>query len=176
MIAISYYNSPVGEIILGAYGGRLVMSDWRLSSKSDESLRQLEKLLRCRATFGSDALLDNAAGELDEYFGGNRRQFDIPLRFFGTPWQTTVWNLLQTIPYGSTASYRSLAAMAGRDSAWRAAANACAANRLSIFLPCHRVLGTGSPGGYRGGADAKKRLLEMEINGAGLPEPFSPMV
>lgn len=176
MIAISYYNSPVGEIILGAYGGRLVMSDWRLSSKSKESLQQLEKLLHADATFGSDPVLDKAAGELDEYFGGKRRQFDIPLRLFGTPWQTDVWNMLQKIEYGSTITYRSLAGMTGRDSAWRAVANACAANRLSIFLPCHRVLGTGGLGGYRGGADAKKQLLEMEINGAGLPEPFSPMV
>ena len=150
------------------------MSDWRFSSKCHDSLRQLEKLLQADATFGSDPVLDKAAGELDEYFGGKRRQFDIPMRLFGTPWQTAVWNMLQKIEYGSTETYRSLAVMTGRDNAWRAVANACAANRLSIFLPCHRVLGSGGLGGYRGGNDAKKQLLEMEINGAELPEPFSP--
>jgi AraC family transcriptional regulator of adaptative response/methylated-DNA-[protein]-cysteine methyltransferase len=87
----------------------------------------------------------------------------LPLDIRGTAFQCRVWKALQTIHPGSTSSYAEVAAAIGKPRAVRAVANACAANRLAVAIPCHRVIAAdGKPGGYRWGADRKKRLLERE--------------
>lgn len=104
-----------------------------------------------------------AARQLDEYFARRRTQFDVPLRFAGTPFQLRVWHALLEIPYGQTVSYGELAWQVGVPSAVRAVANANGANAISIFAPCHRVVGsTGSLTGYGGGLAAKQFLIELE--------------
>lgn len=108
-------------------------------------------------------VLDCAARQLDEYFAGRRRVFDLPLLTVGTPFQRAVWELLTEIPFGGTRSYAWLAAQLGHPRAVRAVAAANRANALSIFIPCHRVVGSdGSLTGYAGGLAAKRLLLGLE--------------
>ncbi len=114
--------------------------------------------------------------QLDEYFAGARRSFDVPLAPVGTPWQRAVWAALREIPYGETITYTELAARAGRPGAARAAGAANGRNPIAILIPCHRVIGTGgSLTGYAGGVDAKARLIALE-RGARSPasSPGSP--
>ncbi|MES2995265.1 MAG: methylated-DNA--[protein]-cysteine S-methyltransferase [Verrucomicrobiota bacterium] len=102
--------------------------------------------------------------QLDEYFTGNRRTFDVALALAGTPFQQRVWQALREIPYGQTLSYAALAARLGQPTAVRAVANANARNRIAIIIPCHRVIGAnGSLTGYAGGLAAKEALLKLEV-------------
>jgi methylated-DNA-[protein]-cysteine S-methyltransferase len=105
-----------------------------------------------------------AAKQLDEYFAGQRTEFDLPLRFTtGTAFQQSVWRALAEIPYGETISYAELAASVGRAGAFRAVGQANGANPLAIVYPCHRVIASsGGLGGYGGGLDLKQELLALE--------------
>lgn len=104
-----------------------------------------------------------AAQELDEYFAGGRKTFDLPLLFVGTEFQEKVWNTLLEVPYGETRSYGWMAEMIGNPKAVRAVGTANGSNSISIFAPCHRIIGSnGSLTGYGGGLPAKKFLLELE--------------
>lgn len=103
---------------------------------------------------------------MDEYFNGERTAFEVPLLFVGTDFQKSVWYKLLDIPYGSTVSYGELAKQLDMPKAVRAVAAANGANAISIFAPCHRVIGSNHTlVGYGGGLPAKKRLLDLEING-----------
>lgn len=108
-------------------------------------------------------VLARAAAQLAEYFEGRRREFDLPLRPAGTPFQRAVWEELQRIPFGATCSYASLAAALGRPGAARAVGAANGRNPIAIVVPCHRVIGaSGALTGYGGGIPMKRRLLEHE--------------
>jgi len=101
--------------------------------------------------------------QLDEYFGGGRREFALELRPRGTAWQRKVWTALQALPYGATIDYRELATRAGNPNAPRAAGRANATNPIPIIIPCHRVIGAGGAlTGYGGGLENKALLLELE--------------
>ncbi len=104
-----------------------------------------------------------AVAQLEEYFAGRRRQFDIPLELCGTDFQKSVWLELAHIPYGETVSYGELALMVGRPQAYRAVGQANGANPVPIVLPCHRVVASGGGiGGYGGGLPMKRKLLALE--------------
>ena len=112
---------------------------------------------------GTSEVIEKAARQLDEFFAGKRKEFDVPLLFVGTDFQKTVWNELLEIPFGKTVSYGEMAKRLDIPNAVRAVANANGANALSIFVPCHRVIGSDrSLTGYGGGLTAKKYLLELE--------------
>ena len=112
---------------------------------------------------GSNALLDKATLQLEEYFAGRRRSFDLPLDLRGTEFQLRVWNALLVIPYGETKTYADIARMVATPKAVRAVGAANGANPVAIIVPCHRVIGAdGSLVGYGGGLDLKKRLLALE--------------
>jgi len=101
--------------------------------------------------------------QIDEYFEGKRTVFTVPLFTPGTDFQQSVWEVLQTIPYGSTRSYKQQAIAINKPEAVRAVANANGLNRISIIIPCHRVIGSdGNLTGYGGGLWRKKWLLEFE--------------
>lgn len=103
------------------------------------------------------------AEQLAEYFAGDRREFDLPVVFEGTPFQQVVWRALQDIPCGATVTYGQLADRIGRPTASRAVGLANGRNPISIVVPCHRVVGTnGSLTGYGGGLDRKRYLLSLE--------------
>jgi len=111
----------------------------------------------------ANALTDKAAKQLEEYFAGERREFDLPLDPQGTQFQRSVWNALLKIPYGETKSYMQIAKMVDNPKACRAVGMANNKNPIWIVIPCHRVIGAdGSLTGYGGGLEMKQRLLELE--------------
>jgi methylated-DNA-[protein]-cysteine S-methyltransferase len=108
-------------------------------------------------------MLRALATQLQNYFAGDLRKFDLPLDFQGTDFQKRVWRELETIPYGETRSYAQIAARIGAPTAVRAVGAANGANPIPIVVPCHRVIGSGGRlTGYGGGLPLKKRLLELE--------------
>jgi methylated-DNA-[protein]-cysteine S-methyltransferase len=162
-------SSPVGDLTLTAEGGALIGVDLGLPSGSvaDESFpvglvpTRADPSLADLST--ADAVLGEAARQLSAYFSGDLRDFDLPLRLRGTPFQTGVWQALREIPYGRTISYGELARTIGRPGAARAVGRANAQNPLAIVVPCHRVIGgDGGLTGYVGGLGAKAALLALE--------------
>ena len=110
-----------------------------------------------------DALLRAAAQQLDEYFAGRRRRFDLRLAPSGTAFQRDVWRAIAAVPAGSTISYAELARRVGRPTSVRAAGAATGRNPLSIVVPCHRIVGAGGAlTGYAGGLERKRALLALE--------------
>lgn len=108
-------------------------------------------------------LLLELAHQLNEYFAKERKEFTLPIELIGTSFQQKVWKMLQIIPYGETRTYKEQAIAVGNPKGVRAVANANAKNRISIIVPCHRVIGTnGTLTGYAGGLDRKKFLLDLE--------------
>lgn len=104
--------------------------------------------------------------QLKEYFAGQRKDFDLPLSFAGTPFQRMVWKGLCEIPYGETVSYGELADRLGRPTAARAVGLANGKNPIGIIVPCHRVIGSnGNLTGYGGGIELKRHLLDFEREG-----------
>jgi AraC family transcriptional regulator, regulatory protein of adaptative response / methylated-DNA-[protein]-cysteine methyltransferase len=119
---------------------------------------------------GRNRWLDELRTQLAEYFSGERRDFDLPLVFPGTPFQRRVWQALLTIPYGETWSYRDLATRIGQSGATRAVGTANGMNRIAIVIPCHRVVNAdGRLGGYGGGVWRKQLLLDIERGQGRLP-------
>ena len=114
-------------------------------------------------TTSDDPLIAEAFRELEEYFSGTRREFDLPLNPQGTPFQQSVWAALRRIPYGGTASYKEIAEAVGCPGGSRAVGMANNRNPIAILIPCHRVIGAnGKLVGYAGGLDLKRKLLELE--------------
>lgn len=110
-------------------------------------------------------LLRQLEQQLKEYFAKERKDFTLPIDFVGTPFQEKVWKVLQTIPYGKTISYKEQAIAVGNPKGVRAVANANGKNRLSVIVPCHRVIANdGSLAGYTGGITRKRFLLDLECN------------
>ncbi len=108
-------------------------------------------------------ILRQTVRELQEYFDGTRTRFSVPVQLAGTAFQETVWEALQSIPYGHTCSYADLARMIGKPSAFRAVGSANGCNPIAIIVPCHRVIAADhSLGGYGGGLEVKQQLLELE--------------
>ncbi len=170
-ILIRRVASPVGELVLGACGEMLCLVDFAGCRRRFRPLERLKERLRARAREddGTSSVLASACGQLEEYFAGERKAFELPLLFAGTPFQEGVWKLLLEIPHGRTVSYGELAARMGRPRAARAVAAANAANAISVIVPCHRVTaGGGGLGGYAGGTEAKRFLLGLE---GALPAP-----
>lgn len=108
-------------------------------------------------------ILAEAVLQLNQYFKGKRKSFDLPMDATGTPFQKQVWNQLSEIPYGKTFSYKQIAQQINNDKAVRAVGSASGKNPLFIVIPCHRVISSdGSLGGYSGGIAVKIKLLELE--------------
>ncbi|HET6502769.1 MAG TPA: methylated-DNA--[protein]-cysteine S-methyltransferase [Amycolatopsis sp.] len=159
-------DSPVGALLLAAtYQGLVRVAFDR--EEHDAVLAALARDVGPRIR-RAPALLDTAAGQLDEYFSGVRRAFELPWNLrLAKGFRRAVLTHLPAIGYGRTESYAQVALAAGSAKAVRAAGTACAANPLPIVLPCHRVIHSdGTPGAYAGGETAKKTLLALESAGA----------
>lgn len=164
-ISIQYFQTPVGEMILGAYDNKLCMADWRYRKGRETIDKRLQKGLDAIFVEEENAVLDLAKKELEAYFKGLRKTFDIPLLLVGTAFQKSVWQGLLQIPFSTTVSYKDLAQHIDNKTAVRAVASAIGGNAMSIFIPCHRVVGSDSSlTGYAGGLEAKKKLLALEQN------------
>ena len=163
VITTRYYESPCGRLLLGAFGEALCLCDWRTGKSREVVDRRLQRRFAAVYEAGTSPVLTAAAAQLDAFFAGVRTAFDLPLALAGTPFQETVWRALCDIPYGETVSYGELARRIGMPGAVRAVANANGANALSVFIPCHRVIGADRTlTGYGGGLAAKQYLLALE--------------
>lgn len=157
------YHSLCGDLLLGSFEGKLCLCDWMAEEHRQLADRRLERSLNAEMKDTPSEITAKAAKELDEYFAGGRKTFDLPLLFVGTEFQEKVWNTLLEVPYGETRSYGWMAEMIGNPKAVRAVGTANGSNSISIFAPCHRIIGSnGSLTGYGGGLPAKKFLLELE--------------
>ena len=162
-IYIQYYDSPCGRLVLASFADRLCLCDWSDNPFSERNRRRIEKYLKATFKTETTSVLEETKRQLDEYFAGKRKAFDIELRLVGTDFQHEVWNALLNIPYGATKSYKDIAQCIGKPKAVRAVAGAVGANAISILIPCHRVIGSNhSLTGYAGGLEAKRVLLGME--------------
>lgn len=168
MIRTTTIPSPVGELTVGATarGVRYVLwegetraidiDDDAIDATGGEGAEAEEPAL-------TDRILDAVRTQLDEYFAGDRTEFDLPLDPIGTPFQLSAWQVLRTIPYGSTMSYGEQARTLGDPNKARAVGAANGRNPISIIVPCHRVVGSnGSLTGFAGGIGAKAWLLDHE--------------
>ena len=149
------FDSPIGELLITAEpsdGGPEITGLW-----TEGNLR------RPSVSHRDDAVLSDVRTELEQYFAGERRTFDVPLRPAGTAFQLRVWQALGTVDYARTVSYSWIANSIGASKAMRAVGGANGRNPISILVPCHRVVGAnGTLTGYAGGMNAKRWLLEHE--------------
>ena len=161
-VAYRTLDTPLGALLLAATEVGLVRVAYAREDH-DRVLEQLANRISPRV-LRAPARLDVAAREIEDYFGGRRTVFDLPLDLqLSSGFRRTVLTHLPDIAYGSTASYAALAAAAGNPRAVRAVGTACATNPLPIVVPCHRVVRSdGTVGQYIGGVDAKKTLLALE--------------
>lgn len=109
-IKITRYQSPVGEMLVGSYGDKLCICDWAVEKRRGTIDRRIQRHLNAKYEEGTSDIIERAIGELEEYFAGHRKIFDIPVVFTGSEFQCTVWEELMKIPYGTTISYGELAA------------------------------------------------------------------
>ncbi|MGD1933109.1 MAG: methylated-DNA--[protein]-cysteine S-methyltransferase [Candidatus Phaeomarinobacter sp.] len=150
----TYIPSPLGDLLVGGDGDTLHLISFPTGAKT---MRHADHWQR------NDKMFKDVATQLNAYFAGELKEFDLPLTLDGTEFQNQIWKNLATIPYGETASYGDMAKKAGRPKASRAVGAANGANPLPIVLPCHRVIGsTGDLTGFGGGMEAKKFLLGLE--------------
>jgi methylated-DNA-[protein]-cysteine S-methyltransferase len=155
-------DSPVGELLLTTDGVALTAVFFERHRAGDDARPATAR--RPRGRDDDHPVLAGARRQLQEYFAGERRAFDLPLAPAGTVFQRRVWTALLDIPYGATTSYGEIARRLGLPpGASRAVGLANGANPISIVIPCHRVIGAdGSLTGYGGGLDRKRFLLDLE--------------
>ena len=150
MHCIYKYNSIIGDIFISADENSLLSVKFVnhnfIENKENKIIRQTIK-------------------QLDEYFRGKRKKFELPLNPKGTEFQKKVWQQLMNIPYGKTSTYKDIATLIGNTNASRAVGNANNKNPIAIIIPCHRVIGSNNKlTGYAGGLDKKEKLLNLEKN------------
>lgn len=162
-IAIQYYKSPQGELILGSLSNQLCLCDWRFRKMRKAIDERILKETGGSFVKKSSDVIELAMVELDDYFNRTRKVFSVPLMLVGTDFQKRVWNDLMKIPFGHTETYSGLSRKLNNPNLTRAVAAANGANALAIFVPCHRVVGSsGKLTGYAGGLRAKQFLLNHE--------------
>lgn len=145
-----HYDTPIGSIVIVEEEGAIV----RLEIDKQSREQDMET-----------PLIQETYKQLREYFEGQRKQFTIPIKLQGTVFQNKVWEALQTIPYGTTCSYKDIAVKIGNPKAVRAIGGANHKNQIMIIVPCHRVIeASGGIGGFGAGVMTKQYLLEMEAS------------
>lgn len=146
----------IGELAICEENGKIVLVN---VVKTKEDIEEMAKNSIQKET----SLIKNTKQQLDEYFAGKRKKFDIPIKLEGTDFQIKVWKELLKIPYGETCSYLDIAKRIGNPKASRAVGMANNKNKIIIIVPCHRVIGSNKKlVGYACGLDVKEKLLELE--------------
>ena len=162
-INIQYCKTKIGELILGSFEGKLCLLDFRYRKMRKSVDERIKKGLNANFVENNTEIIEKTRAELDEYFHGNRKVFDVPLQMVGTDFQKGVWEALLRVPFGTTSTYLQLAKNIKNEKAVRAVAAANGANSMAIIIPCHRIIGSnGELVGYAGGLQIKKRLLKLE--------------
>ena len=163
VIYTMHISTPLGNMLACTDDTGICLLDYAEQTSSTTLLDDLRERLQATVVPESHRYLEQVRIELQEYFAGQRQNFDVPLHTPGTPFRESVWQILQTIPYGQTRSYKEQAIALKRPDAVRAVAAANGQNRINIIIPCHRVIGSnGRLTGYRGGLDKKQWLLDFE--------------
>jgi len=164
MLQSRVLDTPLGHMLaVGSDEHGLVLCEFHDRPMLPEQLARVAKLGLGEARIGDNAVLDQAARELEEYFSGKRKRFDVRLHLAGTEFQHAVWTQLLAIPFGATTSYDRIATRIGKPGAARAVGRANGDNRMAIIVPCHRVINAdGTMSGYGGGKHRKRWLLDHE--------------
>ncbi len=138
-------HAPIGDLTISAEDNIIVSLDWGWAQEQN-----------------TNTLLQDAKSQLNDYFDGLRKNFDLPLEPPGTKFQQRVWSMMEQIPYGKTITYGEIAKALG--SSARAVGMACGANPIPVIIPCHRVVAANDMGGYsgNGGVETKRALLHLE--------------
>lgn len=164
LITINRISTPLGPMMIGVTDQGLCLLEFTDRKMLETQINVLKKRMKSEMITGLHPMIDNVKSQMDEYFEGSRKDFDIPLVVPGTEFQQIVWNALTQIPYGVTRSYKQQADVVGDVKAVRAVARANGENRISIIIPCHRIIGSdGSIVGYGGGIHRKQWLLKHEF-------------
>jgi AraC family transcriptional regulator, regulatory protein of adaptative response / methylated-DNA-[protein]-cysteine methyltransferase len=174
MIRIIKIETPLGDMVAGATDEGVCLLEFCDRRMLPTEYKDLTRLLKTDITDGENNHLKALRKQLKEYFNGKRKDFSIPLVTPGTEFQRAVWKELQNIQFGTTRSYLEQAIALNSPGSVRAVANANGLNRISILVPCHRVIGSdGSLTGYGGGLKRKKWLLDHEKKYSGQPVDLS---
>lgn len=163
IILMTRITTPLGPMFVASTEKGICLLEFTDRKMLETELRDLQKKLNAIILQGENEHTKKCKMQLEEYFEGKRSSFDVPLDLSGTPFQHIVWKKLQEIPLGTTTSYQQMARQLNKETAVRAVANANGHNRISILIPCHRVIGKdGSLTGYGGGLQRKQWLLNHE--------------
>ena len=162
-VMTAWVRSPLGSLLVGSTSRGICLLEFTNRKRLGRQLSQLRRHFRCSVVPGENRHTVQLRRELSEYFSGKRKRFSVKLIYPGTPFQEKVWRALRMIPYGATVSYEHIAHTIGTPGASRAVGTANGSNRISIIIPCHRVINkNGKLGGYGGGLRKKKMLLSLE--------------
>lgn len=163
MITITKIETPLGPMIAGATEEGICLLEFHDRRMLPTEYKDLQRLLKTTIEEGDNKYIELLRRQLNEYFEGSRKEFTVPLHTPGSAFQLSVWKELQNIPFGTTRSYLDQAIALKSPDSIRAVANANGMNRVSIVIPCHRVIGSdGRLVGYGGGLKRKKWLLDHE--------------
>lgn len=174
MIKIIKIETPLGEMVAGATEKGVCLLEFNDRRMLPTEYKDLKRLLDTTIEDGDNEHLQSLQEQLKEYFDGRRKEFKVPLVTPGSAFQQVVWKELLKIRFGSTRSYQEQAIALNRHDSVRAVANANGMNRISIVIPCHRVIGSdGRLTGYGGGLRRKKWLLYHEKKFSGQPVNLS---
>jgi AraC family transcriptional regulator of adaptative response/methylated-DNA-[protein]-cysteine methyltransferase len=163
MITITRIETELGPMVAGAVDEGLCLLEFCDRSIIEKEFSYLERYLKTNIREGESSLFILLRKQLKDYFDGSGKEFSVPLVTPGTPFQQSVWRELRNIPYGTTRTYLEQSVALGKPESVRAVANANGMNRISIIIPCHRVIGSdGQLTGYGGGLKRKQWLLDHE--------------
>ena len=162
-LTLACIKTPLGDLLAGATVTGICLLEFTDTERIEMQLARLKKSQNSIITHASSEYFSLLDQQLRDYFSGGLSEFSIPLDLYGTDFQQQVWDALRAIPYGETRSYQEQAMAIGNPKAVRAVANANRNNKISIIIPCHRVIGkNGSMTGYGGGIWRKEFLLKLE--------------
>lgn len=163
IVYLNRITTPLGPVVAGTTDRGLCLLEFIDRRMLETQLEKLSRYLNAAFVPGSNEITEKVADQLECYFEGELTNFSLPLELPGSEFQQSVWEQLQTIPYGQTRSYQEQAQKIGNPKAVRAVARANGDNRISIIVPCHRVIGkNGKLTGYGGGLWRKRYLLNLE--------------
>ncbi|MGE4130798.1 MAG: bifunctional transcriptional activator/DNA repair enzyme AdaA [Bdellovibrionales bacterium] len=155
--------TPLGPMLAGSVREGICLLEFTDRRMLERELIDLQKKFKAPILTSASIHIQQLREELEEYFAGKRKNFDVSICAPGSPFQQKVWQVLREIPYGETRSYKQQAERVGNPQAVRAVARANGQNRIAIVIPCHRVIGSdGSLTGYAGGLERKRFLLQLE--------------
>lgn len=162
-VGLRTIDTPLGAMVACADESGICMLEFADKAALQKELNEISNRFKANIIADDSPVFELLQQELSDYFEGKIKEFTVPISPVGTDFQREVWNILRSIPYGTTKSYQEQANILGHPKAVRAVANANGLNRISIIIPCHRVIGAnGKLTGYAGGIWRKEKLLQLE--------------